>query len=67
MTRNPYLSPAWPDVLHHKIDIFVNGEYWKSSNAYRSLKDARKGAAHVLDITTSCVTACYSEKEVRAQ
>ncbi len=32
--KNPHISPKWPGVLYRKIDVFSNGKYIHSTNAY---------------------------------
>lgn len=61
--ENPHVSKQWPGKLFPKIDVFRDGAYLFSSNAYESLKAAKHGAAFTLGLPeyTSQITAHYSE------
>ena len=45
MKSSPYISSQWPAKLYRKIDIYVDGNYVASSNAYKTLRDAACGYA----------------------
>lgn len=48
--KNPHISPKWPRVLHRKIDVFLNGKYLHSTNAYANTSKAKLGVAHEKDL-----------------
>jgi hypothetical protein len=66
--ENPYISDEWKNgKLHKKIDVYRNGEYLHSTNAYKTLKNATKGAAFKLGISDDSnhgIKSYYSEKYV---
>lgn len=61
--KNPHVSPEWPGKLYRKIDLYVNGVYFASSNAYKSTAAARKGVAYELKCSEKIVQANYGESK----
>ncbi len=58
---NPHVSKDYPGKLEKKIDLHHNGKYHSSSNAYKTLKDAKAGLAHTLKVPDTEVTAHYAK------
>lgn len=59
---NIYTSPKWPGVLERKIDIYEDGNYVNSSNAYTSLKNAIAGYKLCCE-AKGLITAKFADKD----
>lgn len=56
-----YTAKDWPGKLYRKIDVYHNREYLWSSNTYKTLKDARLGAAQKLKVSIKTIKSEYGE------
>lgn len=59
---NPFISKKWPGTLHRKINVYINGAYEYSTNAYSSCKNARLAVRYETGINLKYITAKYEER-----
>jgi len=50
VVNNPYIAKDWPAKLYRKIDVYKDGSYLCSTNAYINLTEAIKGIAWAFKI-----------------